>query len=93
MTDMLKRYTDQAERRITKKVDKQFSDQTKTNTRIDNSLAALRRANVGADERIEEETNKIHELKEEIEALKVEIFGDGEEGSTEVMLVHEDEKN
>eukprot|EP00954_Amorphochlora_amoebiformis_P000469 36807-Amorphochlora_amoeboformis.AAC.1 len=60
MTDMLKRYTDQAERRITKKVDKQFSDQTKTNTRIDNSLAALRRANVGADERIEEETNKVY---------------------------------
>mmetsp|Transcript_7396 Transcript_7396/g.8987 ORF Transcript_7396/g.8987 Transcript_7396/m.8987 type:complete len:168 (-) Transcript_7396:209-712(-) len=76
MSDVLKRYTDQAERRMYKKMDKQSSDQIKTNTRIDNALAALRRAKANSDEKARIFTDQIQQLHSQLQFLNEEIFGD-----------------
>jgi len=76
MSDVLKRYTDQAERRMYKKMDKQSADQIKTNTRIDNALAALRRAKANSDEKSRLFQDSVNQLQGQLQFLNEEIFGD-----------------
>ena len=76
MSDVLKRYSDQAERRMYKKMDKQSSDQIKTNTRIDNSSVALRRAKAASDEKGRLCQEQIKQLASQLSFLNEEIFGD-----------------
>lgn len=76
LSDVLKGYTDQAERRVYKRMDRQTSDQIKTNTRIDNSLATLRRSKAVTDEKVRVCTEQMSRLGAQIGSLNEEIFGD-----------------
>jgi len=83
MSDVLKRYCDQAERRMCKKVDKASSDQIKTNTRIDNAIAALRRAKASTDEKTRVFQEQVAMLSSQLQFLNEEIFGDPNGGMAE----------
>jgi hypothetical protein len=76
MADILKRYVDQTERRIYKKMDKNSTEQMKTNTRIDNSLVALRRAKAASDERARLCNEQLAAVGAQVAFLNEEIFGD-----------------
>ena len=75
LSDVLKRYTDQDRAARVQANGWQTSDQIKTNTRIDNSLATLRRSKAVTDEKVRVCTEQMSRLGAQIGSLNEEILG------------------